>query len=191
MVSLVSNVNELDQIKELIRKALVNAYYDVRDYYPWGKVFDFNYKVTVENELVKYVLTVYFRLRSVQCIYLDAMYESCSDLESDEEVEKCVDELRSEYDNEYLVKPFEFRYDDAVYTVENDVDVEEDSTMRCYYDTMKITYKNQLSIDYLKEQLKDETSKVDALMKLRNYIADQIIEAFKQFREILDSLLPN
>jgi len=191
MVSLVSNVNELDQIKELIRKALINAYYDVKDSLPYGKVFDYDYKVTVENELVKYALTIYFRIICVQCIYVDAMYESCSDLESDEEVEKCVDELRSEYDSEYLIKPFEFSFKDVTLEVENDIDVEEDSVKRCYYDTMKMTYKNQLSIDYLKEQIKNEVTKEDMVKKLRNYVADQILEAFKQFREILDSLLPN
>ena len=195
MVSLVSNVNELDQIKELIRKALINVYYDVKDSLPYGKVFDFDYKVTIENELVKYMLTVYFRIRCVQCIYLDAIYQSCSEScgeeLNEEDIERCVSETLREYNSEYLVKPFEFRYEDTTLEVENDVDMDEDSVKRCYYDVMKVTYKNQLSVDYLKEQIKNEVTKEDMVKKLRNYVADQILATFKQFREILDSLLPN
>jgi len=191
MVSLVSNVNELDQIEELIRDTLFETYIKLKNHFPWDKVYGYEISTKAENELMKYALTVYIRIRDVQCIYVDAMYEDCSDLESEEEVERCVDELRNEYDNEYLVKPFEFKYEDTTFTIENGVDVEEDSVKRCYYDTLKLTYKNQVSIEFAKQYVRDALKKNEFIEKISTQTANELIAAINKFREILESLLPD
>jgi len=129
---------------------LANVALDLKDHFD---ILDYDFTTEINGDLVKYTITLVLKVRTIQCIYHDAIAETCSDTENEREFDKCIIELIDEYDAEYSVKPFELAYKDTTVTIKNDTYIDDNSVKRCYYDALIFTYNNQFNIDYVKELL--------------------------------------
>jgi len=159
-------------------------------------ILDYEYNTRIENGLIKYAVTLVVNLREVQSLYYEGLEESyysgvlqSGEEPSEEDYEEYIRESINEFDSEYGEKPFEFHFKDTTTEVELDTFLEDNHIKRTWFDVMRITYRNQLAIDYIKEFITTEEKRKEMLEKFLTYDMKIIESRISQFKELLLELL--